>query len=65
MILLELGIIESQSFQISTPDTYRKIKSGQYAQSLGLDRRYYIYSACQMNLTSNFDIAVELGIDFR
>jgi hypothetical protein len=33
--LLELGIIESQSFQISTPDTYRKIKSGKIPNPWG------------------------------
>jgi hypothetical protein len=33
--LLELGIIESQSFQISTPDTYRKIKSGKVPNPWG------------------------------
>ena len=33
--LLELGIIESQSFQISTPDTYRKIKSGKMPNPWG------------------------------
>jgi hypothetical protein len=33
--LLELGIIESQSVQISTPDTYRKIKSGKMPNPWG------------------------------
>ncbi len=33
--LLELGVIESQAFQISSPDAYRKIKSGELPNPWG------------------------------
>jgi hypothetical protein len=33
--LLELGLIETQSTQISTPDTYRKIKAGELPNPFG------------------------------